>query len=309
LHYLTAYSNETILPQITTRNSSKETDPFDEFNELDLFDDMSSNSQDKAVRSNEKTATFNQKWSVEEQEKLEKLLVMYPPEEVEARRWEKIAKGLGTRTAQQVSSRIQKYFLKLAKAKLPIPGRAPSSASMNITKKKINPISYRRSTFFPTWQPSVFMKDDGEMGTSQSSVFYDDIEVSDEEDVPRELRDSPEYKELMELKRIKKYKEVFNDQTSTGITIHRGFMCDNCSTDPIVGVRWHCTGCPQDQENSLDFCNNCYQKPFENGTHTIDHQLIPIYEATEAAVDESYTTFEQKKFKYNYLDPNFVPTT
>ena len=27
---------------------------------------------------------------------------MYPPEEVEARRWEKIAKGLGTRTAQQV---------------------------------------------------------------------------------------------------------------------------------------------------------------------------------------------------------------
>lgn len=33
---------------------------------------------------------------------------MYPPEEVEARRWEKIAKGLGTRTAQQVLSLVSK---------------------------------------------------------------------------------------------------------------------------------------------------------------------------------------------------------
>ena len=49
-------------------------------------------------------------------------------------------------------------------------------------------------------------------------------------------------------------------------------------------------------------------RPLENGTHMADHQLIPLYEMShEAAVDDSYTTFEQKKFKYNYLDPNFVP--
>ena len=41
---------------------------------------------------------------------------MYPPEEVEARRWEKIAKGLGTRTAQQVLQYLfyfTKYFLNI----------------------------------------------------------------------------------------------------------------------------------------------------------------------------------------------------
>jgi len=40
------------------------------------------------------------------QEKLEKLLVLFPPEEVEARRWEKIAKALGSRTPQQVSNSL-----------------------------------------------------------------------------------------------------------------------------------------------------------------------------------------------------------
>ena len=35
----------------------------------------------------------------------------------------------------QVSSRIQKYFLKLAKARLPIPGRGPSSIMMGQSKK------------------------------------------------------------------------------------------------------------------------------------------------------------------------------
>ena len=47
-------------------------------------------------------------------------------EEVEARRWEKVAKALGNRTAQQVASRVQKYFIKLTKAGLPVPGRIPN---------------------------------------------------------------------------------------------------------------------------------------------------------------------------------------
>lgn len=54
-----------------------------------------------------KSQTFNQLWTVEEQKKLEDLLVKYPPEEVEARRWEKIAKALINRTPQQV---IVKYY-------------------------------------------------------------------------------------------------------------------------------------------------------------------------------------------------------
>jgi hypothetical protein len=36
------------------------------------------------------------------QKKLEQLLLKYPPEEVESRRWQKIADELGNRTAKQV---------------------------------------------------------------------------------------------------------------------------------------------------------------------------------------------------------------
>lgn len=42
-----------------------------------------------------KPETFNQLWTVEEQRRLEELLIEYPPEEVEMRRWTKIANALG----------------------------------------------------------------------------------------------------------------------------------------------------------------------------------------------------------------------
>ena len=43
-----------------------------------------------------KPETFNQLWTVEEQRRLEELLIEYPPEDVEMRRWTKIANALGT---------------------------------------------------------------------------------------------------------------------------------------------------------------------------------------------------------------------
>jgi hypothetical protein len=63
---------------------------------------------------------------VEEQRRLEELLIEIPPEENEASRWRKIAEKLGTRSQLQVQSHCQKYFIKLAKAGLPIPGRMPN---------------------------------------------------------------------------------------------------------------------------------------------------------------------------------------
>ena len=70
-----------------------------------------------------KPQTFNQPWTPEEQRRLEDLLIEYPSEEVEMERWKKIATCLGNRTPIQVQSRVQKYFAKLQKAGLPIPGR------------------------------------------------------------------------------------------------------------------------------------------------------------------------------------------
>ncbi len=43
--------------------------------------------------------------------------------QVEMERFRKIARALGNRTPLQVQSRVQKYFIKLQKAGLPVPGR------------------------------------------------------------------------------------------------------------------------------------------------------------------------------------------
>ena len=77
---------------------------------------------------------YNKSWSVEEQRKLEELLIEFPPEDNEAGRFRKIADKLGTRTSLQVQSHCQKYFIKLAKAGLPIPGRMPNLKTY-VTKK------------------------------------------------------------------------------------------------------------------------------------------------------------------------------
>ncbi|KAH3802129.1 hypothetical protein DPMN_155799 [Dreissena polymorpha] len=89
------------------------------------------------VKTEEKPLTFNQLWTTEEQKRLEELLIQFPPEEIEARRFQKIAAALGNRTTLQ--SRVQKYFIKLDKAGLPIPGRMPSTINL---KKKVGGPSY-----------------------------------------------------------------------------------------------------------------------------------------------------------------------
>ena len=78
-----------------------------------------------------KPITFNQPWTKEEQKRLEELLERFPTEETEMERWKKIASEMGNRTAVQVQSRVQKYFLKLHRAGLPIPGRLPPQRNKN----------------------------------------------------------------------------------------------------------------------------------------------------------------------------------
>ncbi|KAG2219801.1 hypothetical protein INT45_001133 [Circinella minor] len=78
--------------------------------------------------------TYNQPWTDEEQRRLEELLEIYPDEQVQAQRYNKISKALGTRSAKQVASRVQKYFIKLAKLGLPVPGRVSIPSSTGTTK-------------------------------------------------------------------------------------------------------------------------------------------------------------------------------
>lgn len=82
-----------------------------------------------------KPETFNQLWTPEEQKRLEELLTIYPPEQVEMERFRKIARALGNRTPLQVQSRVQKYFIKLQKAGLPVPGRTYNFSQYSNNRK------------------------------------------------------------------------------------------------------------------------------------------------------------------------------
>uniref|UniRef100_A0A3Q3F9H3 ZZ-type zinc finger-containing protein 3 n=1 Tax=Labrus bergylta TaxID=56723 RepID=A0A3Q3F9H3_9LABR len=253
-----------------------------------------------------KSDTFNQLWTVEEQKKLEQLLVKFPPEEVESRRWQKIADELGNRTAKQVASRVQKYFIKLTKAGIPVPGRTPNLCMY--TKKAsskrqhhLNKHLYRPSTFLTSYEPPVYMDDDDERAAYFSSMQDPSADDSDEEGIPLELRNLPEYKELLELKRLKKQTlhEIHEDKASVR---HVGYKCDVCGMDPIQGVRWHCQDCPQD--NSVDFCSNCSDCLFKTETHKPNHHLEPVHQP-DTFLDRDYCL--PQSTGYNYLDPNYFP--
>jgi hypothetical protein len=97
--------------------------------------DSSRSKQRRNTSDIEKTpGNYNKSWSVDEQRRLEELLIEFPPEDNEAARWRKIATKLGTRTPLQVQSHCQKYFIKLAKAGLPIPGRMPNLKTYVVRK-------------------------------------------------------------------------------------------------------------------------------------------------------------------------------
>ncbi|KAF7222048.1 transcript variant X2, partial [Nothobranchius furzeri] len=255
-----------------------------------------------------KPDTFNQLWTVEEQKKLEQLLVKFPPEEIESRRWQKIADELGNRTAKQVASRVQKYFIKLTKAGIPVPGRTPNLCMY--TKKAsskrqhhLNKHLYRPSTFLTSYEPPVYMDEEDERSPYYNSLQDPSADDSDEESIPVELRNLPEYKELLELKRLKKQKlqEIHEEKDEVQ---HVGYKCDLCGTEPIQGVRWHCQDCPP--ENAVDFCSNCSDCLLKTHTHTHTHHLEPVYQPDTFL--DTHTHTHTTGTGYNYLDPNYFHT-
>ncbi|XP_008112325.2 ZZ-type zinc finger-containing protein 3 isoform X1 [Anolis carolinensis] len=254
-----------------------------------------------------KPESFNQLWTVEEQKKLELLLLKYPPEEIESRRWQKIADELGNRTAKQVASRVQKYFIKLTKAGIPVPGRTPnlylySKKSSNRRQHPLNKHLFKPSTFMTSHEPPVFMDEDDDRSSFHSHMANAaEEEPSDEESIPVAYRELPEYKELLTLKKLKKQK-LRQIHAESGFVQHIGFKCDNCGTDPIQGIRWHCQDCPP--EMSLDFCDSCSDCLHETEIHKENHHLEPVYRA-EMFLDRDYCMSQGPS--YNYLDPNYFP--
>jgi len=243
-------------------------------------------------------ATFNQPWSTEEQLRLEQLLRKHPPERFESRRFAKIASELPGRTTQQVTSRVQKYFIKLAKAGLPVPGRMPNLAAHGGRwfsgrchgHHGRNHFYYPASTFLASYAPPVYMSDDdGDYddghcgserngtvlstvaGTNRSNIVpgnngdVDDDDDDDDDDVPESLRNTEEYQhqQLKTLTRLRKH------------------MANN-------------------HHSAVD---NNDRSLFQNNDQSIDGQTRAL--SQQSHIDWDYTS--RSTGVSSYLDPNYMP--
>jgi hypothetical protein len=76
-----------------------------------------------------------------------------------------------------------------------------------------------------------------------------------------ELKETQEYKELIELMKLQKNEikknEKIVEKPDDDLIIHHGYKCDCCGIEPIMGIRWNCKDCPEDIP--IDLCENCYK--------------------------------------------------
>ncbi|KAI9496641.1 hypothetical protein BDB00DRAFT_808170 [Zychaea mexicana] len=282
--------------------------------------------------------TYNQPWSDEEQRRLEELLEIYPDEQVQAQRFNKISKALGTRSARQVASRVQKYFIKLAKLGLPVPGRVsipPSSTTKHsrgggnrrgkISKVKsrggsssassnstANTAAASAASVARTAKPAMrtsgagynTMVSGGITNTRISGAHYltthgpPSALMSDDED--------SDVKQAMlnatnPKAAIQQVEGTGGDPLSSASIIHEGYACDGCGTEPIVGVRYKCTVCDVSEE--IDLCSKCMAAgTFQNDHHTPDHPFEAIHVANPLPyyADNDYAPNEYLG-EYSYL--------
>nr|BAN20986.1 adenosine kinase 2 [Riptortus pedestris] len=226
------------------------------------------------VYNEKKPQTFNQLWTVEEQLRLEQLLIEIPPEPVEYRRWEKIADALGSRTAQQVCSRVQKYFKKLAKA-----GIGPSGANRRTGYKKRAQYVHKQHKHY-LYRPSTFFP-----GASMGELEETDSEEESNSDSNTDLAHWAEIH-----KKIKEERE--NEELKVE---HIGYKCQNCGKEPITGLRWECKSCP-----TISFCSDCMSQlcKMNPPPHPVTHQFrfFDLFNNTSYNIDAFSCD--------NYLDPN-----
>lgn len=304
--YHTSAPSEVVLrPKIQSVRASSSTSRLKKHTEDDLNGEVTVRGR---MFNQNKPETFNQLWTAEEQRRLEELLIEFPPEEVESRRFQKIAEALGNRTRMQVSSRVQKYFLKLMKAGLPVPGRVPRVPSDAPKKTPFGrPTRHRThfsrpSTFFPQHQDlPVYMSECDDAEELPENV--ENLSTGKADVIPYSLSD--EQRKLNLLRQVRKEKDKGNVLTIT----HCGFKCDMCHEDPIMGTRWHCLDCPP--SISMDFCSDCIVGQLESlSPHPLSHRFEGISSHTPSITNSSFDpdylpqSFSQS---YNYLDPNFLP--
>ncbi|XP_014253055.1 ZZ-type zinc finger-containing protein 3 [Cimex lectularius] len=271
------------LAQKTRRSKQLNTSP-----ESSIKQESIKQEDDKTIRvrgrvyNEKKPETFNQLWTVEEQLRLEQLLIEFPPERVENRRWKKIAQALGNRTTKQVCSRVQKYFQKLQKAGITVPSRSTSRSSKPAhVNKRHKHLLYKRTTFFPGLA----------LGEMESESDEDTCLSNESDEVNLAYWKSVLEKIVEEKKNYKEGDEMVQ---------HFGYKCKLCEECPILGTRWTCSSCPE-----FHTCSDCLAAIVdkEPPIHSLSHKFNPIYEF----INPYYSS--KALGSDNYLDPNFETHT
>ncbi|CAG8495051.1 13522_t:CDS:10 [Ambispora leptoticha] len=220
-----------------------------------------------------KPNNHNIPWTDEEQQRLIELLAIYPDEEIQSHRFKKISKALGTRTPKQVASRVQKYFIKLAKNGLPVPGRMPNLQG-RVSKVKASKPPVEQSSRRPRVSgiayeqalppPTVYMAE----GDDESVIKEMMISINNNEKniVMNNDKERPSPSSSSYWNAEDSMEDVIDN-------IHRGFSCDSCLIDPIIGTRYQCLDC-NNSSRQVDLCEDCMnQGDFENEHHKITHRF------------------------------------
>ncbi|XP_016659669.1 ZZ-type zinc finger-containing protein 3 [Acyrthosiphon pisum] len=246
----------------------------------------------------EKPETFKKPWTVEEQLRLEELLIEYPPERNESNRYRKIADALGTRNLRQVCSRVQKYNMKMKKV--------GSIKSINANSKNLNKktVSLSHKNIGALLKPTTFIP---------STTLIDDVDVYNAN--RNNFNVSHKNIEMSNKTKLAILDEVLQDKLTEKNCpiVHVGYTCCVCQSSPIIGTRWNCNDCPAIGKNS-NFCGDCIvdtvRNILEKPPHPMDHTVTPIRSVKanddniDNLIDQNYVPLVFKT--QNYLDPNFM---
>lgn len=206
--------------------------------------------------------THNIPWSDDEKRKLDYLLTVFPEEEIQARRYAKIAAAMGTRTGNQVASRVQKIAAKAQRHKEK--ALKNGGGLINVDSFKSSPVEAAGAGI------SASSLDEGTAG------LVAELEAFFSKSTDPKVKETPEYAEYLQLKR---QLEAIAVNPINGI-LHVGYKCDSCGIEPIIGARWTCCSCPKDAP-AIDLCNGCVTKNFE----TIHHKCFHVMKKIEFSED------------------------
>lgn len=195
--------------------------------------------------------THNIPWSDDEKQKLAYFLTVFPEEDVQARRYAKIASALGTRTGNQVASRIQKIGAKALRQKERELKNSSSATSSSSTS------------------PSL------DKGTID---LVKELEEYFSKSTDPKIKETSEYLEYL---RLKNQLEAIAKNPINGV-LHVGFKCDSCGIEPIIGARWTCRSCPKTSP-AIDLCSECVSKGFERDPHKLSHVMKKIEFSEESS--------------------------